>query len=159
MTLLKTAPSPMFLIHGPRWRGVVLGRHWILFSASRWSLNNLSSLEVHVIRPGIQNISVSPAATALGLDISSPYCLLPSLSSDVNLLKFYPLSLKMSVSLPKEEVLNIFAKANPVLCCLSGTLCHQPLFSHTWFQKPRKASPQSASPWPSGSCSMSSGQL
>lgn len=41
----------------------------------------------------------------------------------------------------------------------SGTLCHQLLSSHTWFQKPKKASHQLASPWHASICPMPNGQL
>lgn len=91
--------------------------------------------------------------------VPPPTIILVFVSTDVNFPKFPPLGLKMSVPLPEEEALNILAKAGPVLACLSGTLSHQLLYSHTWFQEPKKASHQSASPWPSGTCLVSNGQL
>lgn len=151
-------PCPWFMSRGEGWACT----GWS--SASRWSLNNLSSFDASRPGfPGTQNISQFPHGHSTWLrdffSMLPPAIMLVFLWSDVNFLRFSPLSLKMSVLLSKEEVLNILAKANPVLSCLYGTLCHQLLYSHTWFQKPKKASHQSASPWPLGTCLRPNGQL
>lgn len=157
------------------WKLPLPPRPWLMSQGEGWACAGLSFLLPgghSTISPPLKSMPLALAPRTFPSFLSGhttwlrdffsmlpPAIILVFLSSDVNLLRFFPLSLKMSVPLPEEEVLNILAKANPVLTCLSGTLCHQLLYSHTWFQKPKKASHQSASPWPSGTCLRPNGQL
>ena len=155
-------PSPQPLIPGPRGG---LGMFQMLFSASRGSLNSLSSYEVGTTCPGVLAprtflLFLSGHGTQFWdfLSILSPAIIPASPSSDESFLKFLPLCLERLGPLSGEEVFSILAKANPASLVSPGSFCHRLLSSHAWFQMPEAASHQSASPWLSGTCLMPHGQ-
>lgn len=157
MTLLKTVPLPKPLIHGPR-----EGRAHTqcqCFSASRWSLNHRSS-EVYATHPGVLGVPNLSQFPVWPQHLDERFPLLAVSCHDPG---SHPHLMRASSENSCPTVwgrgVNILAKANLVLPCLLWCLRPSALSFHTWFQKPKNASNPSASPWPSGTCTMPNGQL